>query len=133
MSTARSELPTDATATRLDDVENSLGANRSKGLDSEDALRRLENGRNELPTPPSPSWWRRVLHQLREPMSMLLVAAALISAGPLGEPGDALAIAVIVILNVAVAVVQEEKAATALEALRSAAAPTASVVRDGRS
>ena len=66
-------------------------------------------------------------------MSLLLAAAALISAGPLGESGDALAIAVIVILNVAVAVVQEEKAATALEALRSAAAPTASVVRDGRS
>jgi Ca2+-transporting ATPase len=133
MSAAHSELPTDAITTRLDDVEKSLGADRSNGLDSDDALRRLENGRNELPTPPTPSWWRRVLHQLREPMSMLLVAAALISAGPLGEPGDAVAIAVIVILNVAVAVVQEEKAATALEALRSAAAPTASVVRDGRS
>ncbi|HUP17998.1 MAG TPA: cation-translocating P-type ATPase [Acidimicrobiia bacterium] len=133
MSTARSELPTAATATRLDDVEKSLGADRSNGLDSDDALRRLESGRNELPTPPSRPWWKRVLHQLREPMSMLLMAAALISAGPLGEPVDALAIAVIVILNVAVAVVQEEKAATALEALRSAAAPTASVVRDGRS
>ncbi|HKY48467.1 MAG TPA: HAD-IC family P-type ATPase, partial [Acidimicrobiia bacterium] len=133
MSTARSELPIETTATRLDDVEKRLGADRSKGLDSEDALRRLENGRNELPSPPTPTWWRRVLHQLREPMSMLLVAAALISAGPLAEPGDALAIAVIVILNIAVAVVQEEKAATALEALRSAAAPTASVVRDGRS
>ncbi len=133
MSTAHSELPTEATTTRLDDVATGLAADRTKGLDYEDALRRLANGRNELPTPPSPAWWRRVLHQLREPMSMLLVAAALISAGPLGEPGDALAIAVIVILNVAVAVVQEEKAATALEALRSAAAPTASVVRAGRS
>ncbi|HEX2404605.1 MAG TPA: HAD-IC family P-type ATPase, partial [Acidimicrobiia bacterium] len=66
-------------------------------------------------------------------MSLLLVAAALVSAGPLGEVGDAIAISMIVILNVVVAVVQEEKAATALEALRSAAAPSASVIRDGRS
>jgi Ca2+-transporting ATPase len=65
-------------------------------------------------------------------MSILLIAAALVSAGPLGEVGDAIAIAVIVILNVVVAVVQEEKAATALEALRSAASPSASVVRDGQ-
>ena len=133
MSTAFSALPTASATTRLVDVEASLGTDRTNGLGSSEALRRLAEGRNELPTPPTPSWWRRVLRQLREPMSLLLVVAALVSAGPLGEPGDALAIAVIVILNVAVAVVQEEKAATALEALRSAAAPTASVVRDGRS
>ena len=66
-------------------------------------------------------------------MSLLLIAAALISAGPLGEVGDALAISLIIILNVVVAVVQEEKAATALDALRSAAAPSATVIRDGRS
>ena len=133
MSTAFFRLPTASSTTRLEDVESRLGVDRTNGLGSDEALRRLENGRNELPAPPSPSWWRRAFHQLREPMSLLLVAAALISAGPLGEPGDALAIAVIVILNVVVAVVQEEKAATALDALRSAAAPTASVIRDGRS
>jgi Ca2+-transporting ATPase len=133
MSTAHHRLADDPTPTRLAEVETSLGTDRNRGLSSEDALRRLGEGRNELPRPPTPSWWQRGLHQLREPMSLLLVAAALISAGPLGEPGDAIAIAVIVILNVAVAVVQEEKAATALEALRSAAAPTASVVRGGRS
>ena len=52
------------------------------------------------------------------------LAAALVSAGPLGELGDAVAIGIIVILNTAVAVAQEEKAATALDALRSASAPT---------
>jgi Ca2+-transporting ATPase len=118
MSTAFFRLPTASSTTRLEDVESRLGVDRTNGLGSDEALRRLENGRNELPAPPSPSWWRRAFHQLREPMSLLLVAAALISAGPLGEPGDALAIAVIVILNVVVAVVQEEKAATALDALR---------------
>ena len=65
-------------------------------------------------------------------MSLLLMAAALVSAGPLGEVGDAVAIGIIVILNTVVAVAQEEKAATALDALRSASAPTATVVRDGR-
>ena len=106
---------------------------RYEGLSADEARRRLEDGRNELPAPSSPPWWQRVLRQLREPMSLLLVAAALVSAGPLGEVGDALAISLIVILNVVVAVVQEEKAATALEALRSAAAPSATVIRDGRS
>jgi Ca2+-transporting ATPase len=133
MTTASSKRSTASPTTRLADIENRLKADRTNGLGSQDALRRLEKGRNELPTPPSVSWWVRVWRQLREPMSLLLAAAALISAGPLGEPGDAMAILVIVILNVAVAVAQEEKAASALEALRSAAAPTASVVREGRS
>src|SRR5687767_126064 len=110
MSTASFRLPTASSTIRLEDVESGLRVDRTNGLGADEALRRLENGRNELPTPSRPSWWRRALHQLREPMSLLLVTAALISAGPLGEPGDALAIAVIVILNVAVAVIQEEKA-----------------------
>jgi len=133
MNTASFELPTGSTTTTLDEIASGLGADRVNGLSSGEAQRRLESGRNELPSAPGLPWWRRVLRQLREPMSMLLVAAALVSAGPLGETGDALAIAAIVVLNVAVAVIQEEKAATALEALRSAAAPSASVVRDGRS
>ena len=119
--------------TTLDSVATSLQADVHDGLRADEAQRRLEGGRNELPTPSGPPWWQRVLRQLREPMSLLLIAAALVSAGPLGEIGDAIAIAMIVVLNVVVAVVQEEKAATALEALRSAAAPSASVIRDGRS
>ena len=131
MTIAPSEPPDSITT--LDTVATDLQADPNDGLRAEEARRRLENGRNELPAPANPPWWRRVLHQIREPMSLLLVAAALVSAGPLGEIGDALAISLIVILNVAVAVVQEEKAATALEALRSAAAPSATVIRDGRS
>lgn len=131
MTIAFSEPP--APNTTLDSVATGLQADAYKGLSADEARRRLEGGRNELPVPTSPPWWQRALRQIREPMSLLLLAVALISAGPLGEVGDALAISLIIILNVVVAVVQEEKAATALEALRSAAAPSASVIRDGRS
>ncbi len=110
----------------------SLQTDRSIGLSAVDAQRRLEDGRNELPSPSTPSVWIRAFRQIREPMSLLLIAAAVVSAGPLGEIGDALAIAVIVVLNVVVAVVQEEKAVSALEALRSAGSPSASVIRDGQ-
>jgi P-type Ca2+ transporter type 2C len=131
MTIAPSEPP--APNTTLDSVATGLQADASHGLSRDEARRRLAGGRNELPAAASPPWWKRAIRQLREPMSLLLVAAALISAGPLGEAVDALAITLIVILNVVVAVVQEEKAATALEALRSAAAPSATVIRDGQS
>ena len=131
MTIARSEPPASPTTT-LDSVATGLQADAYDGLSADEARRRLRDGRNELPAAASPPWWQRVLRQLREPMSLLLIAAALVSAGPLGEVGDALAISLIVILNVVVAVVQEEKAANALDALRSAAAPSATVIRDGR-
>ena len=131
MTLADFEQPVSKGAT-LDSVVAGLRADRTDGLSAGEAALRLRSGRNELPSPSSPSWWLRALRQLREPMSLLLLAAAAVSAGPLGEVGDAVAIGIIVLLNTVVAVAQEEKAATALEALRSASAPTASVVRDGR-
>ncbi|HSL25742.1 MAG TPA: HAD-IC family P-type ATPase, partial [Acidimicrobiia bacterium] len=116
---------------RLEEAAQTLGADLAKGLSPEEASRRLADGRNELPPPPVRSWFSRIWKQLRDPMSLLLLAAASLSLFALREPRDAAAIAAIVILNVTVAVIQEEKAVTALEALRSAAAPTARVLRAG--
>lgn len=99
------------------------------GLSSEEAAVRLAAGRNELPSAPRPSLVDRIWRNAREPMSLLLIAAAVVSLLASGEVRDALAIIAIVVLNIAVAVAQEERASTALEALRSEAAPTASVLR----
>lgn len=117
---------------KLDEVTGGLGVELDEGLTASEASLRLAAGRNELPGTPRPSWVRRIWRQTREPMTLLLLAAAVVSLAVLREPRDALAISAIVVINIVVAVVQEEKAATALDALRSAAAPTARVVRSRR-
>jgi Ca2+-transporting ATPase len=73
-----------------------------------------------------------ILNQFRDVMILVLVAAAAIS-GVVGDARDAVAILVIVILNATVGFVQEYRAERALEALRSLAAPKASVRRGGKS
>jgi Ca2+-transporting ATPase len=64
-------------------------------------------------------------------MSLLLLAAAAVSGLVLGERLDAVAITVIVALNAAVGLVQEGRAAHALEALRRLETPLARVERAG--
>ena len=103
-----------------------------RGLDASEAARRIASGRNELPSAPRTSWIERIWRHSREPMSILLLAAAVVSLLALREAIDAIAITAIVAINIFIAVVQEEKAASALEALRSAAAPSATVIRSGK-
>lgn len=116
---------------RFADVTERLGANLDVGLTDAEASLRLADGRNELPRAPRTPWTRRVWRQVKEPMSLLLLVAAIVSFVALHELRDAVAIATIVVINIVIAVIQEEKAANALEALRTAAAPTATVLRSG--
>jgi Ca2+-transporting ATPase len=105
---------------------------REEGLAADEAGRRLERyGRNELPAPPREGLGVRLLRQLREPMAILLLVAAAVSGFGLGERLDAAAITTIVVLNAVIGLVQEGRAARALEALRSMETPTARVIRDG--
>lgn len=96
---------------------------------AEAAARLAHHGPNEVPPPASDPWPVRVVRQLRDPMALLLVAAAAVSGLGLGERADAVAILAIVALNAAIAVAQEGRASRALEALRSLEAPLARVVR----
>ncbi|MBI4260059.1 MAG: cation-transporting P-type ATPase [Actinobacteria bacterium] len=104
----------------------------SAGLTPEEAASRLaEHGANELPPPRRERLPARLLRHLGEPMSLLLIAAAAVSWLGLGERIDAMAILAIVVLNVAIGLVQEGRAARALEALRAMESPTARVRRGG--
>jgi Ca2+-transporting ATPase len=50
------------------------------GLEDAEAARRLAaEGPNELPAPTPERLWSRLVRQLREPMSLLLLAAAAVS------------------------------------------------------
>ena len=103
-----------------------------RGLTAEQARRRLQqHGPNELPQPARPGLAAMAWEQLREPLVVVLLVAAAISAA-LGERVDAAAILAIVALNTSLGVLQQRRAEQALEALRRLLLPTARVVRDGR-
>ncbi len=71
------------------------------------------------------------LAQLREPMVLVLAGAALLALLS-GQQHDAVAIAVIVVLNAVLGTLQEFRAERALAALRRLTAPQARVLRGGR-
>ena len=68
--------------------------------------------------------------QFTDVMILVLLAAAVIS-GLIGEAKDTLAIIVIVVLNAVIGFIQEYRADRAMEALKAMAAPTATVLRAG--
>lgn len=102
------------------------------GLASEEALRRYaQYGPNELVEKGRRSLWLMFLDQFRGFMILVLIAAAVV-AGVIGEPVDSIAIAVIVLLNAVLGFVQECRAEKAMAALKKMAAPSAVVIRDGQ-
>lgn len=107
-----------------------------EGLSQREAAHRLEReGPNELLAPDRPSLLRRVLGQLKDPMIVVLLAAAAISlAASRGEDWlDGLIILIIVAVNAMISVTQEDHAQQALEELRRMSTPKAHVVREGKS
>jgi Ca2+-transporting ATPase len=102
-----------------------------RGLTERQAARRLaEFGPNTIPERRPPGIPARVIAQLRDPMIMLLLGAAVLALS-LRDVTDTAVIAVVIVLNTAVGVAQELRAERALTALRRLSAPTARVVRDG--
>ena len=110
-----------------------LDARRS-GLSPQEAQDRLERyGPNKLAGAKKKPLWARFLDQMRDPMILVLLAAAalsLVSSG--GEDWiEAVIILVIVVVNACISISQEDSAEKALEALQRMSAPLAKVVRGG--
>lgn len=107
-----------------------LGASL-KGLSSGDIQKRLEEyGPNELKEKKGKTAAAMFLDQFRDFMILVLIAAAIIS-GFIGEVSDTIAIIVIVVLNAVIGFIQEYRAEKAMAALKKMAAPFATVLRDG--
>jgi Ca2+-transporting ATPase len=101
------------------------------GLSSVNADRLfLKYGSNELIEKKKKSPFMMFLDQFKDFMILVLIAAAVV-AGVIGEPSDTIAIIVIVILNAVIGFFQEYRAEKAMELLRRMSAPSALVMRDG--
>ncbi len=116
------------------EVLSGLGTSRQSGLSPRQAQERLaQYGPNKLSGAKKEPLWLRFLNQLRDPMILVLLAAAglsLLSSG--GEDWvEAVIILVIVLVNAVISITQENSAEKALEALQKMSAPLAKVIRGG--
>ncbi len=112
------------------------------GLTSAEAEKRLaENGKNKLKEGKKKTILQRVLEQLSDPMIIILIVAAVISAVTewfehgyfhFVFPTDTVIIMVVVVINTILGVVQESKAEAAIEALQEMSAAMSKVIRDGK-
>ncbi len=117
------------------DVVRSVGSS-SDGLSGSEAQARLAKyGPNQLKAAKKESLVHRFLMQLKDPMLIILIAAACVSAVTSVIQGESLAdfyiIIGVVILNAVLGVYQESKAEAAIEALQTMTAAQSKVIRDG--
>ncbi|MFF9009784.1 cation-translocating P-type ATPase [Streptomyces goshikiensis] len=106
------------------------GSLAGAGLTQAEAGRRLARyGRNEVEPPRPTPLHHRVLAQLRDPLIMVLLGAALLTIA-IGDYPDAVVIGLVVVFNTAVGVAQEVRADHAVSALSALSAPHARVLRD---
>ena len=120
----------------VEETEKALNTTEEGLSDAEAAKRLAAYGPNNLRQKKAKSVWRMIWEQLTDVMVLILIAAAAFSfVMSFFEDGEGLAecivILVVVALNATVGVVQEKKAANALEALKNMTAPTARVLREG--
>jgi Ca2+-transporting ATPase len=114
-----------------DAVLRALDSDATRGLDPAEAGARLvTHGRNELAGRHERRWPAMLAAQLTDFMILVLLAAAVV-AGLLGEAGDAIVIVVIVVLNAVIGFVQELRAEHAMAALGKLAPQRAHVTRAG--
>ncbi|MEG1304487.1 MAG: HAD-IC family P-type ATPase, partial [Oscillospiraceae bacterium] len=97
--------------------------------------RTLKYGKNKLVEKKKDSFFKRLLAQLSDPMLIILLIAAALSAITAFYAGESLTdvfiILFVVIVNAALGMYQESKAEKAIEALKAMSAATSKVLRDG--
>ena len=125
-----------------EEMLSALGSG-TEGLTSQEAASRLEkNGKNKLAEGKKTPLWRKFLGQLADPMIIILICAAAVSAiiavveshgrATVGDFADVIIIMAVVLINATLGVLQESKAEAAIEALKQMTAATTKVIRDGK-
>ncbi len=129
-------------AEKPEQIRKALNTDFENGLSSQAAAEKLQQvGENKLREAAPRTMFQRFIDQLKDPMVLILMAAALVSilisvyhtVTGSGDPEwvEPVVILLIVVLNAVLGVIQESKAEAALEALKNMSAPCARVIRDG--
>lgn len=114
------------------DVVTKLDSDISRGLTESDAKQRLEKyGLNKIESGKKKSLGQKIVEQIADPMVILLIVAAILSAFT-GDLVESIIIIAIVIINAIMSIYQEGKAEDSVEALQKMSSPEASVIRDGQ-
>lgn len=109
-----------------------LTGSSSVGLNDLDIQNRMDQyGPNELEEASRKSAFMMFVGQFFDVMILVLVAAAVIS-GLIGDLKDTIVIVAIVVLNAIVGFIQEYRAEKAMQSLKQMAAPNATVLRNGQ-
>ena len=114
------------------DITQYFNVDTSRGLSSKEAKAQLEKfGPNQLKESKGRTVWDMFFDQFKEVLVLILLISVIISIF-LGEVSDAIVIAVILVLNAILGVVQEFKAEKSLAALKKMTVPDALVMRNGK-
>jgi P-type Ca2+ transporter type 2C len=113
------------------EVARALDSDVDAGLTAHVAATRLERYGANRPSPPrGPPYLRLLLHEFRDPLVVLLVAATLVSVA-IGDVVEGAAIAAVLVVNGALGFWQEVTADRAILALSETFTQRAVVVREG--
>lgn len=116
----------------VDEAIAAAGVDRAAGLtDAEVASRVARHGRNELAAPPPPPFLVRFVRQYADPMQLVLLGTGIVSIVLVGELPTGLLLFLITLLNAALGLSQEGKAAAAVAALAGSMTLLARVRRGG--
>ena len=114
-----------------EEVAGALGVDVSQGLSAEAAGRLLAaHGPNSLPEEEAPPGWKRFLGEYRGYMQLILSGAAIVSLA-IKQWSTAVVLILLTVFNAVVAMRQEGKAESAMNALKSLMKATTRVRRDG--
>ena len=114
-----------------DEVMAALATDAEQGLSPAEAAQRLEQyGTNEIVSQSGRTKWQILIEQFSNILTLILIAAAIISVF-LGDEIEAIVILAIVVLNGMLGFYQEYKAEKSMEALKRMSVPTVRVRRGG--
>lgn len=116
---------------KIEDVLNELST-RQDGLTTEEISKRNEK-KNELEKPKKESVVLKFIKELKDPLVIILIIAAVISL--ITSPSDwieSVIIVIVVLINATLGVFQENKAEKSLEALQKLTTPKTRVRRNGK-
>ena len=120
-----------------EEVLKNTNSNKESGLTEAKAQELLQkNGPNKLKEQKKESVIKKFFKQLADPMIIILICAAAVSAFTAvyehEAPTDVIIILAVVLINAVLGVFQESKAEKAIEALQAVTAAQSKVIRDGK-